>query len=358
MTNILSPADMASRFGRGARFVRHALYTYSAEYLKRYFAGQGVPLELTDGFHYFPGSLKAADILHALLDDAAAYGCTVKTGCGVEEILSSDGAVCGVAAGGERFYAAHLLVACGGRSYSALGGSLSGYKLVQKLGHSVVPLLPAMVGLQCREEWVKECAGISLPEAESRIALPKEKFRCRGELLFTHTGISAFAVLDISGRVAELLALHKSVPLKIDLMPQRSENEWIQLFNSWQKGSGNVSVSRLLSEDFPRRLVNILCPQGAVKAAQFPASARDEFIRKVTALELNITATDGWEKAMVTRGGVALNEVESKTLESRIVRRLYFAGEVLDVDGPCGGYNISWALASGFLVGNMMGRET
>ena len=357
VTNVLKPADMASRFGRGARFVRHALHTYPAEELKRYFAGQGVPLELTDGFHYFPRSLKATDILHALLDDAVGNGCAVKTGCRVDGVLGRDKAVCGVTVSGEEFYAPQVVIAAGGKSYPALGGSVSGYKLAKDMGHNVVPPLPAMVGLQCKEAWVKECAGISLPDVESRIALPKEKFRCRGELLFTHTGISAFAVLDISGRVSELLEQHKSVPMKLDLMPQRSEDEWRKLFGSWQKKSGNVSVSRLLSEDFPRRLMNILCPQGAMKAAQFPGSARDEFIKNATALELNITATDGWDKAMVTRGGVALDEVDIKTLESRIVRGLYFAGEVLDVDGPCGGYNISWALASGFLVGNMIGEK-
>ena len=358
VTNVLSPEEMARAFERGGRFVKPALYEMGSEDICEYFYRRGVPLTLSDGFHYFPESAKASDILNALLDDAALHGCEFRYGCRVDGVASENGAVSGVVVQGKTLSASRVIVCCGGRSYSALGGNGGGYRVAESAGHTVVPPLPAMVGLQCKEEWVGSCAGISLPDVESRIALPREKGRCRGELLFTHTGISAFAVLDISGRVSELLTRHRIVPMRLDLTPECSSEEWAARFKTWQKSSGTVSVSRLLSEFFPRRLVNILCPQGAVKAAQFPASCRDELVKKITALELNITATDGWEKAMVTRGGVALEEVDPRTLESRIIRGLYFAGEVLDVDGPCGGYNISWALASGTAAGKIAGKQT
>lgn len=347
VSNILGPREMANAFGRASRFVRHALYTYPNEKLCRFFESQGVPLELTGNFHWFPCSGKAQDILDAL--DTGK----IITSCRAEKLLIENGRICGVETSCGVFHAGKVIIAGGGRSYPALGGNGGCYALARQAGHTITETFPAMVGLQCQENWVHECAGISLPDAESRIALPGEKFRCRGELLFTHTGVSAFAILDISGRVAELLAERECVPLEINLFSGRNREFWLAEFDRWQQNSGQQSVQKLLSQELPRRLAAFMLDDPAVKAASFSAVRRRELAGKLSALTLHITGTDGWQKAMVTRGGIALDEVDSKTLESRLVPGLHFAGEVLDVDGPCGGYNISWALASGFTAGKM-----
>ena len=350
VSNILAPREMANAFGRASRFVRHALYTYPNEKLCRFFESRGVQLELTDGFHWFPCSGKAQDILEALST------AEIVTSCRVEKLLIENGAVCGVDTSCGIFRAGKVVLAGGGRSYPALGGNGGCYAPARQAGHRITETFPAMVGLQCAEKWVHECSGISLPDAESRIALPGEKFRCRGELLFTHTGISAFAVLDISGRVSELLNSGKAVPLEINLFADRKFDDWMEIFIRWQKESPTRTVMKLLSQEMPKKLAAFLVGEPELKVSGFSTAARRELAGKLTALKLNITATDGWLKAMVTRGGVALDEVDPKTLESKLVSGLFFAGEVLDVDGPCGGYNISWALASGFTAGEMPGK--
>lgn len=353
VTNILPPREMAAAFVESSRFVRHALYSWSSGSLRRFFENQGVPIEVTDGFHCFPASGRATDILKALTDFGAGYGGKILNGSRCDELLISDGRISGVRAGNKTFHCRKVVVACGGRSYPALGGTGGGYALARQAGHQITETFPAMVGLQCAEAWVHELSGVSLPDAESRIALPGEKLRCRGELLFTHTGVSAFAILDISGRVSQLLSQMEEVPLEINLFPGRNREYWLTKFEAWQKNSGNQSVQKLLSQEFPRRLAAVLLDDPQLKAAAFPALRRRELAGKLSALTLHITGTDGWQKAMVTRGGVALDEVDPRTLESRLVPGLFFAGEVLDVDGPCGGYNISWALASGFTAGGM-----
>ena len=353
VTNILSPRDMANSFGNACRFVRHALYSYSNEALCRFLEARGVELELTDGFHWFPRSGKAKDVLDALWEYACSMGAEMMTSCHAGELLISDGRVSGVRAGGAIFQCRRLIIACGGNSYPALGGTGGGYRLARQAGHRITEIFPAMVGLQCVEAWVHECAGIALPDAESRIALPGEKFRCRGDLLFTHTGVSAFAILDISGRVSELLAQMPTVPLEINLFAERNSDDWMAIFARWQKDSPTKTVLKLLSLEMPKKLAAFLVGDPELKVSGFSTAARRKLAEKLTALKLDITSTDGWSKAMVTRGGVALDEIDSRTMASRIVDGLFFAGEVLDVDGPCGGYNISWALASGFLTGKM-----
>lgn len=356
VTNILSPRDMAASFGRAERFVRHALYSWPPHKLCEFFEMQGVPIEVTDGFHCFPRSGRAKDILTALWSAARNRGAEIIDSCRVDGLLISDGKISGVRCTGRSFGCSKVVIACGGRSYPALGGTGGGYSLAEQAGHRITDTFPAMVGLQCAEPWVHELAGVSLPDAESKIALPGEKFHCRGELLFTHTGISAFAVLDISGRVAELLAEHPVVPLEINLAAGKNREFWMEKFEQWQREFGNQCVQKLLSQELPRRLAAILVSDPMLKAAAFSKNSRRELAGKLSALTLNITGTDGWHKAMVTRGGVPLDEVDSRNLESRLVPGLYFAGEVLDVDGPCGGYNISWALASGFTAGKMAGK--
>ena len=350
VSNILSPRDMANSFGSSCRFVRHALYTYPNEKLCRFLEARGVEMELTDGFHWFPRSGRAQDVLQALCDDSQFE---VMTSCRAEKLLIEDGAVRGVQCGGKIFPAERVILAGGGRSYAALGGNGGCYERARQAGHEVTATFPAMVGLQCAESWVHECAGIALPDAESRIAFAKEKFRCRGELLFTHTGVSAFAILDISGRVSELLAQMPSVPLEINLFADRKFDDWMAIFAAWQKEAAAKTVVKLLSQEMPKKLAAFLIGDTELKVSGFSTASRRKLAEKLTALKLNITSTDGWSKAMVTRGGVALDDVDSRTLESRLVSGLFFAGEVLDVDGPCGGYNISWALASGFLTGKM-----
>ena len=351
VTNVLSPEELARAFGKKERFLLPALRSFSPDDVRNYFSSRGVEIEVTDGFHCFPRSGKAADLVKALADHCAENGVRILTGCCADRLLTEEGQIKGVRCGEKTFYAPNVLLACGGKSYPKWSGSELGYTLAAQAGHRITPLFPAMTGVQCVESWPGECAGISLDDVTCAIDLPGEKMRCRGELLFTHTGISAFAVLDLAGRVGELLSSRPAVPLKLNLFAGTGVDEWRQRFQLWRQEKGKSSAGKLLAEYLPKRVIPFLCPAPETPFARYSAANAKELLENLTALTLHAKATENWHKAMVTRGGVALDEVNAKTMESRLVHGLYFAGELLDLDGPCGGYNIQWALSSGALCG-------
>lgn len=354
VTNVLSPEEQANAFGKKARFLLPALKNFPPQMTRDFFKSRGVPIEITDGFHCFPRSGKASDLVDTLLTGCRDCGVDCRCGIQASELLIQDGHICGVKCGKQTFYAENVLLACGGKSYPKWCGSECGYNLARQANHTVTPLYPAMTGVHCMEEWPKECAGISFPDAECSIDLPGEKIHCRGELLFTHNGISAFAVIDLAGRIAQLLDSHPSVPLKINLFAAESAAEWQKRFSLWRQNCGKNTAGKLLTEYIPKKLIPHLVPQSETPFARYPADASKRLLANLTSLRLNAVNTENWHKAMVTRGGIELAEVNAKTLESRLISGLFFAGELLDVDGPCGGYNIQWALSSGVLCGQQI----
>jgi predicted Rossmann fold flavoprotein len=256
----------------------------------------------------------------------------------------------------DQFMADKVIIATGGKGYPSLGGQGIGYALAEQAGHRIIEPVPAMVALRTVESWPGSCTGISLPDVMVVIDLPKfRKTIYRGELLFTHHGISGPPVIDLSGEVSGLLKKHQQVMLTVNLFSDRTVAFWHQEFKRWQENSGKKQLNTLLAGHLPHAVANALCELagniGTVKAAEFPASGREELARLLTALPLRVNATEGWNRAMVTRGGVALKTVNPATLESRLVKGLFFAGEVLDLDGPCGGFNLQWAFSSGALAG-------
>lgn len=354
VTNMLSADEQAGAFGKKSRFLLPALKNFPPEMTRDFFKTHGVPIEATDGFHCFPKSGKASDLVNVLLTLCQEQYVQCISGCKVRNLLVNDNMIYGVNCGEENFYAENVLLACGGKSYPKWCGSDSGYELAREVGHTVTPLFPAMTGLQCEEGWPSECAGISLQDTECAIDLAGEKMRCRGELLFTHNGISAFSVLDLAGRAAELLQFHSNIPLRINLFADMSKDEWQKRFAEWRQCKGKITAGKLLSEYLPKKLIQYIVPQSETPFARYPSDAAKQLLENLTALKLHAKDTENWHKAMVTRGGVALEEINMKTLESRLIPGLYFAGELLDVDGPCGGYNIQWALSSGALCGRQI----
>ena len=350
--NTLDAAELAAAFGRQGRFMLPALDVFYGKEMRDWFRERNVPISLEDDFHYFPASRRAGDVLACLLEEAERCGVQIVTGCAVTDWVTDGERLAGVRTpDGKTYPADAVILATGGRGYTALGGGTSGYRLAELAGHSMITPVPGLTGLQTVESWPGECAGLSLPDVEVRIGFPRETVRGRGGLLFTRQGVSAFAVLDLAGRVAELLLKKETVPLCIDLMPGRSREEWRQWFAEIRKHSGSKNLSRILADLFPKRLAVHLAGADDGPAARLTAAGMERLLGDLTGLSLTIRETDGWEKAMVTHGGVKLKEIDPRTWASRCMTGLFFAGEVVDLDGPCGGYNLSWAMASGVLAG-------
>jgi len=252
--------------------------------------------------------------------------------------------------------AARVVLAAGGASYPSLGGGESGFRLARLAGHTVVPLCPALVPLVTRETWPATLAGVALPRVTVSLACQGEAPRgaATGSLLFTHKGISGPAVLDISGRVSAALMTRASVGVMIDLSPDRTIEAWQGHIEKSRKEHGARTVLSMLAEKLPVALAKVVLDRAGVPSAASVARLSREQSRKlimlIKNLPLTIVGTEGFGKAMVTKGGVSLAEVCPKTLESKRVGGLFFAGEILDVDAPCGGFNLQWAFSSGFLA--------
>ena len=360
VTNILPPSGFAERFGRQGRFMTPALSVMSPEMMRQFFAQNGVPLIAEDGFHYFPESNRAADVLNALLRQCDLLKVNIHVSSRITGLQITDGSIAGVITPDGTVAADRVIIACGGRGYPKLGGGTLGYTLAEQAGHEIVEPLPGLAGLRTVETWPIQCAGISFSNVNVFIDLPKYRNRVsEGELLFTHHGISGPSVIDFAGEISQLLKKMPEVPIAINLFAGRAPQYWLELFDEWQRNSGKKHIRNLLSMHVPSALADIICGlSGSIgdrKAAEFNAAGRENICRLLTAMPFRINGTEGWDKAMVTRGGVSLKKVNPDTLESRLVQGLFFAGEVLDLDGPCGGYNLQWAFSSGFLAGKSAG---
>jgi len=385
LTNTLPPDAFAERFGRQGRFIQPALAAFGPDALRRFLDSLGVPTHAPDGVHVYPAGDSAAAVRKALLARARDLGVALRLGVCAAALDIRGDALRGLATSDGPLAARTVVLATGGRGYPALGGSDSGYLLARQAGHTLVEPTPALVPLVTRESWPGTLAGLSLEGVRVRIDLPGRSRRAgsaSGAVLFTHRGLSGPAILDLSGDVARVLRDRREVPLRLDLAPGTSAEDWLARFDAWAERDARKSLRTLLSDQgkrgreyfagtalrvlrtkysrplfphVPRAMADCLCRLADVDPAARPGQVsrpvRRALAGLLTALPLTVVATEGWDRAMVTRGGVALKEVDPKRLASRRLAGLFFAGELLDLDGPSGGFNLQWAFSSGRLAG-------
>jgi hypothetical protein len=338
-------------YGRHGRFANDALREFGPAALRAFMAELGVPTLVNPPPLVYPRSGRARDVLEALLNGARSAGVEVVCGEALEAIEVSGGAVRAIRTGRRSLPCDRLVVATGGLSYSKLGGCDRGLKAVEQAGLALAPPLPALVPLVVRETWPGTLAGISLSGIRV-CAHVRPRAELTGDILFTHRGLSGPAALNLSGRVAAALADGgEPVRLTLDLLG----GDALEVLTGWRTAHGARTVAHCLAEHLPRALADALCREaGLPEGVRANALRRDhaaELARLLNACPVTVTGTEGFDHAMVTQGGVSLRQVDPRTLQSRAVSGLFLAGEVLDIDGPCGGFNLQWAFASGHLAG-------
>lgn len=356
VTNTSSVHGFMDAFGRDGRFMRPVLEHLDGSGLCAFLSKIGVPTHVPDDFHVFPVTNSARTVRGALLDNAHRLG--VRTICNVRarSVVCEAGGVVAVDCGHLTMQCRATVIATGGCGYPETGSSGDGYELATGAGHHLVEPTPALVPLVTKEAWPNTLAGVSLPDTYVCVDLPRyRKAGRRGPMLFTHEGLSGPAILDLSGDVAELLGDHPEVPLRMNLLAAETPDSWLARFARWQEHAPSATIVKLLSEHVPRSVASRLCELaggvGDRRASGFSSSARRDLAEFMCRLRLVVVGTSGFAKAMVTRGGVPLGEIAPGTMASRVVAGLYFAGEVVALDGPCGGYNLQWAFSSGALAG-------
>ncbi len=355
ITNALEAKQFCARFGDQSNFVRHAVSAFDNNALRDFFTRIGVPTESPDGFHFFPKSNDSRDVLNALLTELRRKSATLITDARVLSISMLEDCFVVTTEPGNQLYSKSIILATGGKSYPSLGSDRSGYDIARSLGHKIVLPLPALSALFVRERWVAGCAGAVVKSAVITVTgSPKSGREYKGDVLFTHTGISGPAVLDCSGEVSQVIAEKGSAEVCVKFVSDLNFEGAVRLLNDARSDSGRRLIKNILDNLLPSSVANAICEECGAHGAtlsQLTANSRDRIAAMLVAAKFSIVRTSDWSEAIVTKGGVARNEVSPKTLESRLVPKLYFAGEVLDVDGPCGGYNLQWAFSSGFVAG-------
>lgn len=359
LTNTLSNEAFMARFGREGRFMSDALVAFDHKALIAFFAEIGVESHAPDGYRVFPTTHNANTVLSALEAEMHRLHVSIQTSQRVERIDYIDEHVTGVSTQNKSFTCKHLIIATGGMGYPQLGAEGDGYNLAHELGHRITELSPAMMPLQTKETWVANCRADTISKVSLRVNLPKaKKLTTQGDLIFTKKGIRGPVVLDVAREITPLLKKHKEVPLLLNLTKGMNEEQLRSHIKNEISKNPHRSTLELIQTLLPQALAQELCTLAGVDSTfgfnKLKGESRDQLIRLLAWTPLSVTGHEGFKMAMITRGGVSLKEINPKTMQSRRIKGLYFCGEVMDLDGPCGGYNLQWSFSSGFLAGQLL----
>jgi predicted Rossmann fold flavoprotein len=354
LTHATDNRGIVEAFGPPGRFLYSALAAFSVDATIAFFEAEGVPTKVEETGKVFPVSNKATDVLAALLRRLERSGAVLGLS---EPVLDMQRVANGFTLQTPQrvVNTAHVILTAGGQSYPGSGTTGDGYRLLARFGHTIVPPRPALVPVTVAAPWVGELRGITLPDTHVRVLDgPNVVARGRGSFLFAHFGLSGPVVLDVS-RAISGHGQPATLNLEVDFLPAVKEADLTDFLRQESASAGKKRLAGVLATQLPRRLCEALLPQAGLPIERTAAALSKEDRRRLVAmvkhLQLPVTGTLGFKKAEVTAGGAALDEVDSRTLQSRLVPGLFIAGEVLDLDGPIGGYNFQAAWSTGWLAG-------
>ena len=356
VTNTAPLQVFIEAYGKGGNFLRTALETFDNEKLRSFLLSHGVETVVENKGRVFPKSQKADSILAALETYMRDFHVTIQSNSHVLRLKSENNHVRGVETNHGSIFGQNILIATGGLSYPATGSTGDGYKLAASVGHSICPTYPAIIAFETEETWVKSLQGTPIKNVNiSAYQRNKKIVEHFGEALFTHYGISGPAILDMSKRIVECLP-NGFIQIHIDFKPNRSTEELDSILLNQIKRQGGKAVKSCLTIFVPEKLAPVLLSLCNIephkKASQITTPERRKILKQLKGLRLTLLRHRPIEEAIVTAGGVNLDEVDAKTMESKLLKGLYFAGETLDIDGPTGGFNLQAAFSTGYLAGN------
>jgi predicted flavoprotein YhiN len=375
LTHDCDARGIIEAYGDQGKFLHSALAKLDPAGVVELFRVEGVEVKTEETGKIFPISNSAVDVQQALLRRLARSGAKIISGEGVTEFRPVEGGF-RVATSTRELHCSKLVVTTGGQSYPGCGTTGEGFQWAQKLGHTIVPPRPALVPLLTDEPWVKGLQGLTIPDALVEIRIRKDVggdapqaprrgmrgrlgkdgvlARRRSSLLFTHIGLSGPAALDVSRAVATY-PKPRMLELNCDFLPDQSLEVIEARWSKEASQEGAKLLVNLIAQHIPRRLAETLMAQAGIapelRAAEWSKPLRKVVVALVKASPIALAGTLGFEKAEVTTGGIDLKEIDSRTMESRLLPGLYFAGEILDLDGPIGGYNFQAAFSTGMLAG-------
>jgi len=351
-----NPRELLKKYGREGDFLLYPLSVFGVKETIDFFEKKGLKTKIERGKRIFPQSGKAADVLNILISYLEKGKVEIMTDSEVEKIIKEKNRIVKVILkDGEEILAKNYIIAAGGKSYPGTGSVGEGYQWAKELGHKVNKLRPALVPLKIKENWPKMAQGLSLKNVELTVFQNNKKKDSRfGELLFTHFGISGPIVLDLSGKVGELLEKGE-VKLVLDLKPALDFETLDRRLQSDFSKYSNKLFKNSLSDLLPQKLISIIVDLSGInpekKVNEITRQERQKLVKLLKGLEMKVSSLLGFETAIVTAGGVSLKEIDSRTMKSKLIENLFFAGEIIDLHGPTGGYNLQLCWSTGYLAG-------
>lgn len=372
LTNVATIDDFVAHFGTNGRFLRRAFAQFFSTDLISFLESVGVPTVTERGGRVFPASGEARLVVEALVRWNKARGVEIVRRARVKRLIVEAGSVVGVqldkgkptgkqsATGpglrAQTHTAAAVIVATGGASYPGTGSTGDGYRIAQDVGHRMVPIRPALVPLETAGDVAAKLQGLSLRNVRVSVLIDgKKQVQAFGEMLFTHFGVSGPIILTLSGRIVDALGAGHRVDISIDLKPALDEKKLEARLLRDLDAHGNRQFRTLLKALLPQKLIPLCIEQVHIapdrRGNQITSEERKRLRDWLKDFRLQVTGHRSLSAAIVTAGGVSTKEVNPGTMSSRLVKGLYFAGEVLDIDADTGGYNLQAAFSTGWVAG-------
>lgn len=347
--------EFCGKFGKEGDFLLSPFSVFGTKETMEFFENNGVELKNEKG-KVFPASEKAKDILNTLISLLKKYKVDVLFSSEVKEINKKGKSIVSVSLlNGKEIEADQFILSSGGRSYPSTGSTGDSFIWAKRLGHDIVDTKPALTPIETKEQWTKTLQGISLDDVSvSFYCNQKIEKEGRGEILFTHFGFSGPLILDMSRTVGDLLEKGK-VKMIIDLFPDKNIEQLDKFMLSVFNKNRKKHILKFLNDFFPEKLSAFILNFSSIsfdrKSNDITKEERMRLIKFMKKIEVNVVGLLGFDKAMATHGGVSLKTIDSKTMKSKLINNLYFAGEAINLDGPCGGYNLQMCWTTGYVAG-------
>lgn len=357
--NITNAADIEDLFTAvisNPKFLYSGFYSFTNQQVIDFFEELGVKTKIERGERVFPVSDHSSDVIAAFSRELKSLGVSVSLHTEVKELLCEQDKVCGVLlTNGKKMKADAVIVATGGISYPSTGSTGDGYRFAREAGHKVTELLPSLVPMEVRQWYAKELQGLSLRNIEIRITDGKKKlYEEFGEMLFTHYGVTGPVILSASSVVGKTLR-KKELTLHIDLKPALSEEQLDKRILREFDANHNKQYKNSIDSLFPAKLKPVMIELSEIepekKVNEITKEERQRLVHLIKDFTMTLTGLRGYNEAIITKGGVSVKEIDPGTMESKKMKGLYFAGEVLDLDAVTGGYNLQIAWSTGYLAG-------
>lgn len=356
ITNAADIEDLFTAVTSNPKFLYSGFYSFTNQQVIDFFEELGVKTKIERGERVFPVSDHSSDVIAAFSRELKSLGVSVSLHTEVKELLCEQDKVCGVLlTNGKKMKADAVIVATGGISYPSTGSTGDGYRFAKETGHRVTELLPSLVPMEVRQWYAKELQGLSLRNIEICITDGKKKlYEEFGEMLFTHYGVTGPVILSASSVVGKTLR-KKELTLHIDLKPALSEEQLDKRILREFDANHNKQYKNSIDSLFPAKLKPVMIELSKIesekKVNEITKEERQRLVHLIKDFTMTLTGLRSYNEAIITKGGVSVKEIDPGTMESKKMKGLYFAGEVLDLDAMTGGYNLQIAWSTGYLAG-------